>query len=75
MNRRNLAVPNTGPPKKERGLGGTALKTNWNKQEYHYAERLQAFPQRRLNRTASTAEIIPAVLAQLRCTSATRRKV
>ena len=65
----------TGPPKKERGLGGTALKADSNKQAYHHAQRLQAFLQRRLNRTASTAEIVPAVLAQLTCTSATRRKL
>ena len=64
-----------GPPKEERGLGGTALKADSNKREYHHAQRLQAFLQRRLNRTAPIAEIIPAVLAQPTCTSGTRRKL
>lgn len=30
-----------GPPRKERGLGGTALKADWNNQEYHHAGRVQ----------------------------------
>ena len=68
-----------GPPKKERGLGGTALKADLNKQAYHHAQRLQASLRRRLNRTASVREIMPAVLAatlaQLTCTSGTRRKL
>jgi hypothetical protein len=67
----------TDPPKKERGLGGTALKADSNKQAYHRAQRLQA-SLRRLNRTASIPEIptvLAATLAQLTCTSGTRRKL
>jgi hypothetical protein len=63
------------PPKKERGLAGAALKANRNKQEYHHAQGFQALLHRRLNRTASTAEIVPLVLAQLLHTSPTRRKI
>jgi hypothetical protein len=65
----------SGPPKRERGLGGTALNTDSNKREYHYAERLQALPERRLNRRASPAAIPPTLLAQLTRTSGTRRKL
>lgn len=62
------------PPKKERGFG-TALKADSTKQAYHHAQRLQAFLQRRFNRTGSIAKIIPAVLAQLTCTSGRRKKL
>jgi len=63
------------PPRKERGLGGTALNADSNKREYHGAQRLQAFVRRRPNRIASTGEIRPTVVAQLTCTGGTRRKL
>jgi len=67
------------PPKKERELGGTALNTDWNTRAYHHAQRLQASLRRRLNRTASIAEIMPAVLratlAQFTYLSGTGRKL
>jgi hypothetical protein len=59
--------------KKERGV--RRAQTNWNTQAYHHAQQLQASLQRRLNRTASIAEIIPGVLAQLTCTNPTRRRL
>ena len=46
-----------GPTKKERGLGGTALNTDWKKQAYHHAQRLQASLLRPLNRPAPVTEI------------------
>jgi hypothetical protein len=55
------------PPKKERGLAGTALTTDWNRQYYHQYEPVQGCLQRRLNRPASIAQILPLVLAQLTC--------